>query len=793
MSSRDETNRPAQTALTASLTFGFQDADDLAPREGPDASYRYRDVGLLGMGGMGEVRRVHDLHLDRTVAMKVLRADLAGHPKAEARFVEEARLTARLQHPGILSIHEQGRLPDGRPYFTMREVSGHTLAAILDQGRWPLRRLLTGLQAVSEAVAYAHSTGVVHRDLKPSNISFGPFGDALVLDWGIAQSTEETPTGVSGTPAYMPPEQAAGRPAGPEADVYALGAVLYEVVTGRPPYRGEDVLDQLLAGPPPAPSAVSPGVDPDLEALVLAAMERDPRRRPQTLEVLTDGLRDWLDGVQKRDQALAMVSEAAPLPERAQALRTEADRLEDRARATLVELAPTAPVDQKRTAWADQDRAAALREEADVVDAETLRTLHGALGHAPDLPEAHAALADHWRRLHARAEAAGDSSTATRAGIHLAAHDRGQHAAYLRGDGAISLRTEPRADVELFRYELNDRRLEPRFVRDLGRTPLVQESLPMGSWLLRLTAEGHHPVDYPVFVRRTEHWDGIDPDGVQQPIPLPPLGTLGPDECYVPAGWFQAGGDPEASRGLPARRVWTDGFAIGRFNITNEEYLAYLDALVDAGREAEALTYAPRERDHADRSRGAVIFGQDADGHFFLREDADGDRWDERFPVCMVDFRSAMAYARWRADRDGVPWRLPFELERAKATRGVDGRFFPWGDHHDFTFSALGDSVVGRSSPQRVEDWPTDVSPYGVRGLAGNMRDWLLDAYDPLGPPLRDGRLVRTYDPDPDVDRVNRGGTWSGGPIYARAASRGPLRAHMRYNIVGIRLARSWP
>ena len=202
---------------------------------------RYDDLGLIGMGGMGEVRRVRDRRLGRQLALKTLHLPALNRPALVARFLEEAQATAQLQHPGIVPIHDLGTLPDGRLWFTMKEVTGQTFGQVIaevhapsdarreptDSG-WTLRRLVDALHQVCEAVGYAHSRGVVHRDLKPDNIMVGSHGEVLVLDWGLAKvlgrpdlaaeegeldpvqtdrsrdSVHQTRVGmVAGTPAYM--------------------------------------------------------------------------------------------------------------------------------------------------------------------------------------------------------------------------------------------------------------------------------------------------------------------------------------------------------------------------------------------------------------------------------------------------------------------------------------------------------------------------------------------------------------------------------------------------------------
>jgi serine/threonine protein kinase len=240
----------------------------------------YELIERLGGGGMGDVYRAGDPALGRDLAVKVMKAELQGCAAAEQRFLREARVTGSLQHPGIVPIHNLGRLADGRLHYTMRLVRGQTFAAILreEAGRPEhLPALLTIFEKACQAVAYAHSKRVIHRDLKPANIMVGRFGELQVMDWGLAKvlTAEDGPAEVEGaadvggtrihteavdtplaqtqmgremgTPAYMPPEQALGEwdTVDEHADVFALGAILCEILTGQPPYRGRDSAEAL--------------------------------------------------------------------------------------------------------------------------------------------------------------------------------------------------------------------------------------------------------------------------------------------------------------------------------------------------------------------------------------------------------------------------------------------------------------------------------------------------------------------------------------------------------------------
>jgi tetratricopeptide (TPR) repeat protein len=276
----------------------------------------YAVEGEFAHGAMGRILSAHDRRLGRLVALKELRA---ADEDACARFVREALVTARLQHPGIVPIYEAGSWSDGSPFYAMRLVAGRTLDALVRDtvGLAARLALLPHLLAVAEAVAYAHSQGVVHRDLKPANVLVGAFGETVVVDWGLAKDLRATPHdlasgrvvpgdaadtvagSVLGTPQYMAPEQARGEAVDARADVYALGAMLYVLLAGAPPRAGTTV-DEVLAAAatrPPAPvESVQPDAPTDLVAIVAKATAFEPRHRyPDAGELALD-LRRFLTG-----------------------------------------------------------------------------------------------------------------------------------------------------------------------------------------------------------------------------------------------------------------------------------------------------------------------------------------------------------------------------------------------------------------------------------------------------------------------------------------------------------------
>jgi serine/threonine-protein kinase len=313
--------------------------------EGADRSLRYRIDGEIARGGMGAVLKGRDPDLGRDLAVKVL---LEGHrdkPDLLRRFVEEAQIGGQLQHPGIVPVYELGTFADSRPYFTMKLVKGRTLAQLLKERPSPrdeLPRLLGIFEQVCQTMAYAHARGVIHRDLKPSNVMVGGFGEVQVMDWGLAKVlreggiADESPApdppapevsviqtvrsgsdvdasqagSALGTPAYMAPEQAGGdiERVDRRADVFGLGSILCEVLTGQPAYTGRsqaEVMRQAMRGD--TGDALSRldgcGADGELVALAKDCLAVEAEDRPRDAGVVTGRIAGYLAGVQQRLRA----------------------------------------------------------------------------------------------------------------------------------------------------------------------------------------------------------------------------------------------------------------------------------------------------------------------------------------------------------------------------------------------------------------------------------------------------------------------------------------------------------
>ena len=291
-----------QFALGETILLPASDADDRTP---PSLPVDYEIVRELGRGGMGVVYLARQKSLDRLVAVKVLRpGELAFGPMVR-RFLDEAKHLARLRHPNLVSVHEVGEA-GGEPYFSMDYIEGESLADLLRRERLSPSRALAILKQAAEGVAHAHQTGIIHRDLKPANILIDAAGRAYVTDFGLARNlsdeSDRTHSGtVMGTPQYMAPEQARGetRLVGEATDVHALGAILYEMLTGRPPYGSDNpmqILVRLVHEEPTPPRRIDPRIARDLETICLKALAKQPTARYATVRAMLEDIHRYETG-----------------------------------------------------------------------------------------------------------------------------------------------------------------------------------------------------------------------------------------------------------------------------------------------------------------------------------------------------------------------------------------------------------------------------------------------------------------------------------------------------------------
>ncbi len=321
MDRRAQSDRRGERARSPASDSGALGATALATKEveapeldvGSEVDGRYKITELIGEGGMGKVYLAEHVEIGKRVAIKVLHPSYSRMPDLVERFRREARAASKIGHPNIVDVTDSGATPDGSVYFVMEYLEGVELGSIIErEGALDVARALRITGQICRALAAAHREGIIHRDLKPENIFLitrGGEADVVkVLDFGIAKTTEAeaarerrltSPGMAMGTPEYMAPEQAAGRPADARTDIYSLGAIMYEMVTGVPPYQGDnfmEILTKKATQDPPPPTTIRPELPAQVSELVMAAMSRNPDGRPQTMESLEYELNKCLSG-----------------------------------------------------------------------------------------------------------------------------------------------------------------------------------------------------------------------------------------------------------------------------------------------------------------------------------------------------------------------------------------------------------------------------------------------------------------------------------------------------------------
>lgn len=797
------------TATPSTSSQETQSTDDL----------RYLLTEELGEGGMGRVVAARDTRIDRTVALKMLRPGVRHFPSALDRFVMEARVTAQLEHPGIIPIYDLGILPDGAPFYTMRVVQRRSLKDVLStrksRSEWPLARLAGVFVQVCHAMGYAHARGVIHRDLKPDNILIGDYGEVYVADWGIAKivgepedatrtiaydgSHEETMMGSAlGTPGYMAPEQARGEwdTIDHRADIFALGCVLYVILTGRRPFdvsgSGFSALVATIASEPTAPRLCAPDCPLVLEDLCLKMLAKNPDDRPSSAEVVATEVEAFLEGAKERERRQ---QEAARLVERARNATTEYIRLrEEKNRALadagrmLEKLELWAPIERKQPAWDAEQRAEQIDHQRVLTCAEALELFARALGYDRDSSDAKAGLADLlWERARESESAGNRADQLYNESLVRQYDDQQRYIPLITARSHVSVASTPTgAHVTVFRYAEHGRLLVAESPTHLGQTPL-EVDLDPGSYLFTFACEGVADTRYPVMCRRGET--------VSIDVRMRTEAEIGEGFVYIPGGPTTLGGDPAAINSLPRMTVEVPDYAMGRFPVTYSEYLEFLNEL-DRVDPEQAFNRAPHTTTHEDWG-----VQRDAEGKWEpaweriiegpAREFCPPDRAKD-LPIESISWFDAMEYCHWLSRRDGVRYRLPTEFEFEKAARGADERYFPWGNGFDPVFCKMRESRPGYPQSEPIGTFEIDQSPYGVRDMAGGVREWLLDLYGEVSveEALAERELPPHVPRDQASSRMNRGGNWSSPGHLCRVALRVRAFTPTRLSTVGFRLVK---
>lgn len=759
-----------------------------------DLTERYRLVEEIGRGSIGIVYRAVDTVLNRSVAVKVLRPELLEHGRHRPRFLREGLIGGRLGHPNIVPVFEVGRidLPEARqvPCLVMGLLAGRSFRTIIRSGLISIPRQLGWFTQVCHGLAFAHDQGVIHRDIKPAHIFVGDFGQVVLTDWGLAktrraaeapppeQDREVTRVGdIVGTPAYMAPEQAEGRIAELDhrTDIYALGAILYEILTGTRPYeasRSVDVLRALRQGPPEPPSQRTPGRDipPALEAVCLRAMARKPADRFENALDLAANIEAWFEQAGRQPPPQERSTE--PTTGRPRAARTEpAGHLtEGRAEAAAFQrhmqaalhlqtealrleagLRPDATRGEREEGWRMAEKSRDRFEQAAWHLAQGVGRLQealaeGALEARRDLARLHL---DAWRASEANGEVVAAAFHRSRA----EANDDGELSAELAGRAALSVHTEgARVAVDL--YAIDDR--GPVWTTGarvrLGDTPLTGRTVRAARVLVRLTGEDGFNARMPLRMTPGE--------ARLLEVHVPPSHLIPPGFVFVPGGRFMFGSDDRAPGVAAPQYLDVASFCIARQPVTWGEYFEFLEDLLAVG--ADAAPHLPRTRE------GILVLVSDHRVVWRTPVYAPPGA-----PIRWISHRDARAYATWLGRRLGLRLRLPSEAEWAYAAGAADGRPFPWGG--EFVPGLADTRRKGTEGPAPINTYPDDESPFGMRSVAGGVREWTDTVAD-----VPDRYLIR-------------GGSWRSPPDQCRIEARATAREDLTHQAIGLRLAADIP
>ncbi len=731
---------------------------------------RFQLIGTLGEGGMGKVLSFLDRGLDRRVAVKIAR-DKSERGACET-LEREARVLGGLFHPNIIPVYDIGDDDEWGTFYVMPLLAEPTMQdalRALREGKTTHGRLLRLFIQVCQAVAYAHSRGIVHCDLKPENVLLGSFGEVFVADWGFAHREGDGRPTRGGTAGFMPPEQLKrGGRVDTRTDVFALGVMLYLLLTDSYPFpfiAFEEWDEAVKAGKSPFPPAVPPSqkvsdrrVPAELDEICMRALELDRNARLSTVRELVNALEAFVEGTKEKKRR---EKRAAELCTEGQELAESYSELLDAATSAAGELAR---LRARASGWADESTKEELwqaEDAAKVMSALMSRTFQAsvtafehALEEVPGFARARQALCALYRAEHQRALLTRDDAKRRQYEARALELDDGSFASFLDRAGELQLGFS--GTVEPERVTLH---------------ALVEHGprLEAGVEVARAEVAGSLPLAPGDYLARALLGAGVV---ATAPVRITPGHTstlsFALDESqggwvHIPAGPALLGGHETSLHGDELALMPVAAFTIMRFPVTVAEYFAFIG---DVGGSDRARIEALLPRDES----GAALWLWDAETRSPLPALAAHWGAPERLPVIGIDLSCARAYAEWASTREGRKLRLPHDDEWEKAARGVDGRRYPWGDRFDGSLCKTRESHAARAVPEPVGAAPLDESPFGMRDCAGGVAEWVEAGSESVG--------------------AVRGGSWADWSMACHLGARRTLAKTQRSPSVGFRLVR---
>lgn len=740
---RYRTGRELMENIARSLKGARRQADELLGQQLDE----YQIAELLGQGGMARIYRGYDVRLKRNVAIKIIDVTYQTDAEYRARFEREAQAIAQLEHPNIVRLYRYGEI-SGLFYIAMQYIEGRDLKSALAEYRKkgqiiPADVASSIIREVCQALDYAHSKGIIHRDVKPSNIMIDNYGHAYLTDFGLALLADtETKGEIFGSPHYMAPEQAiSSKGSVPQSDLYAVGVILYEMFTGELPFDAEVPLDiamKHLSDEPRMPHEIRPDIDPALEGVIMMAMAKKPLKRPSNGEELADAL----------DRILKLTPETLSVMERKTAVTTP-----------LPKPAPPAAVASKK------------RELPPVPAAVTIPPGQAVPKATPQAPTAVAAP----RRSAGRSCLLWLTSAfllvaLVAAGLYFMAVEdkKPQDFVYLASNGSWPPTATPTQTPSPTPSPTSSPTVIPLPTQTSTRQPsptavASQTAAPTATELATETA-------VPPTVSPTAVAETAVPATQAPATAVPPMIVTREKDAMpqllLPATAFMMGseeGDPLADGDeFSLHEVTLDAFYIDLYEVSVAQYAAFLTEIGG----------------YVSRCNGFLCLAthfETINSHLLHVADPTATRYEaragyENYPINNVTWHGAAAYCEW------VGGRLPSEAEWEYAARGDDGRIYPWGDAPPSPDTA----VYGQtnfSALQPVDSYPEGASPFGLHHMAGNVKEWVQDGYDPIY--YERGETDNPVAPALNnySDRVLRGGGYLSNERQIRAANREAERA----------------